>query len=533
MDLIITARNIHTLTPAPAGTNAISALGITGGRIERVGTRAQAELWQAASRADYLDATITPGLVDAHVHPIWGQQIARGTYLGKVTGSKHAAEFLSQQVGEVAPGEWIFAWGLEQSAFGADTPSGADFTETFPHNPVFVMLFDGHAALANAKALEQAHIEGAEPLAGAGQIIVDEAGKPTGFLREASAINRLKEAAPPLTFEQKVKNTLATLRAMAKNGLTGGEMLDFDDPQSLQVLAQIEAEGELPLRLRVAPWVLSGHPKGRVQQIIDMQGIGGRRYCVRGAKMMIDGTIDNGSGWLAEPDAMGEGTHSAYANTDEYLECLRAFDAAGVPTSTHAIGDRGIEFVIEAIASIGHTSVYHRIEHIEEITDRAVDALASTRVSASMQPTHCTHFLDPDGADAWSRRLGRERAKRAFRLRDVFEAAQHLALGSDWPIANFDPREIMADAISRRHTKDPASRPITPEQALTNRQALQCYTRGVAGSNGSTGGRIAVGELADLTIFAADPLQLSPEELADVEIVATYVGGQRIAGATV
>lgn len=525
MDLIITANTIHTMSDAP---DTPQALGITAGCIEKVGSLAEADSWQADHRVDYPDATITPGLTDAHIHPIWGQHIARGTYLGKAKDSAEAASLLREAAGEVAEGEWVFAWGLEQSTFGEGAPSGAAITDAFPDNPVFVMLFDGHAAVANAKALEAGNIRGAEELAGPGQIIVDQDGKPTGFLREASAIDRLKEAAPPLTLQQKVQDTLETFQQMAASGLTGGEMLDFDDPESLDVLEAIEAQADLPIRLRIAPWILAGHPAERVQQVLDLQGKAGRRYQVRGAKMMIDGTIDNGSGWLAEPDTKGECTSSSWANPHDYVQVLRTFDAAGVPTSTHAVGDRGIEFVIDAIRSLGRTKVVHRIEHIEEITDEGVRALAESGISASMQPTHCTHFLDPDGADAWSRRLGPQRAKLAFRLKDVYEAADHLALGSDWPIAGSDPREIMADAISRQHTKDPNSRPISPDQALTNLQALQCYTREVAASSGASGGVIEPGALADLTVFAADPLQLPAKELAEVKIVATYLDGVQV-----
>ena len=68
-------------------------------------------------------------------------------------------------------------------------------------------------------------------------------------------------------------------------------------------------------------------------------------------------------------------------------------------------------------------------------------------MTASMQPVH-TLFAKPDGN--WSERLGPERAARGFRMRDLLDAGAVLALGSDWPVADADPRLGMATARQRR-----------------------------------------------------------------------------------
>ena len=48
--------------------------------------------------------------------------------------------------------------------------------------------------------------------------------------------------------------------------------------------------------------------------------------------------------------------------------------------------------------------------------------------------------LSPDRSDNWSRRLGEERCARAFPIRSLRETGATVALGSDWPVARFDPR---------------------------------------------------------------------------------------------
>ncbi|MFH5243021.1 amidohydrolase family protein [Antrihabitans spumae] len=102
-----------------------------------------------------------------------------------------------------------------------------------------------------------------------------------------------------------------------------------------------------------------------------------------------------------------------------------------------------------------------------------------------------------------------------------------LALGSDWPIAPYDARAIMADAQLRRPAGTPDVDPIGPAQTLTARMALEGYTTHAAAAAGqaAVAGRIAVGMHADLTAFAVDPLTAPPDELADAPVLLTVVAG--------
>ncbi|WP_149479641.1 amidohydrolase family protein [Mycolicibacterium sp. P1-18] len=145
-----------------------------------------------------------------------------------------------------------------------------------------------------------------------------------------------------------------------------------------------------------------------------------------------------------------------------------------------------------------------------------------------MQTCHCSHFLTGDHSDVWSRRLGRDRALRAFPQRAILAAGGRLALGSDWPIGPFVPREIMASAWLRRPPCQQDSPPIAADQAITPREALHAYTRipAVIGGREADEGSIAVGKFATLTVFAADPLAVTPDQLASIPIVGTMVRGR-------
>lgn len=120
-------------------------------------------------------------------------------------------------------------------------------------------------------------------------------------------------------------------------------------------------------------------------------------------------------------------------------------------------------------------------------------------VAASLQPPHPGYTRD-DGGDEWSRRLGDERAARAWRLSDLREAGATLALGSDWPIAHYDLRAVLATA--RRPKGAAARRPgLTPLQAL---EGCTSHAAAAAGE-AEAAGRVAPGCRADLTAPAVDP----------------------------
>jgi hypothetical protein len=116
-------------------------------------------------------------------------------------------------------------------------------------------------------------------------------------------------------------------------------------------------------------------------------------------------------------------------------------------------------------------------------------------------------------------------ALRAFPQRAILAARGRLALGSDWPIRPFDPREIMASACLRRPPCQPDSPPIAADQTITPREALQAYTRipAVIGGREADEGSVAVGKFATLTVFAADPLAVRPDQLAGIPIIGTMV----------
>jgi predicted amidohydrolase YtcJ len=244
--------------------------------------------------------------------------------------------------------------------------------------------------------------------------------------------------------------------------------------------------------------------------------------------MFMDGTIDGGTAWLHQPDCHGESTASYWRDPDDYSEAVRFFDAAGVPTATHATGDAAVTHVLDSVEALGGGRARHRIEHIETLPAAQLGRFAQLDVVASMQPTHATEYTRADHSDNWSRRLGDERADQGWRCRDLLDAGACVTLGSDWPVAPFDPREIMSVAQTRRPLARPELPPVAPQQGLTAMEALLGYTAAPAYAAGheAIAGRVAPGRRADLTVFGADPTAVTPSDLASLPVHLTVVDGR-------
>lgn len=527
-DLIVAADTVHTLDPdRPVAT----AVAVTGGLITAVGDRRDAAGWRGAGTRviDLGAATVTPGLVDGHIHPVLGLGLTRGADLSAVRDLDELTAAL-RRAQRNEPGEWVLGWGLNPNAFGRTPITHEPLVRAVGDVPVFILMFDAHAAVASPAALKRAGIDGPREFAGGATIVCDEQGVPTGHLLEIPAYEIVQSALPPQDPSVRRARFGDLLHRMAAAGLTAGNAMDFE-ADSADLVAHLDsgdnAAGGLPLRLRFAPFCMPGVTTGDLDELVDRQRSGGARWRVDGVKFMIDGTVDGGTAWLEHADTHGESTAPFWPDPSEYVWAARYLADRGVPVVTHAIGDAGVRYVLDALSGTRRGRVPHRVEHIETIPTELVGRFRALDVTASMQPTHCTLYTSADHSDNWSERLGPERARRAFRCRDLADAGTRLALGSDWPVAPFDPRGVIADAQLRRpHAREDLA-PVLPGQALTAGQALRGYTTAAAEAAGlgDVSGRIRVGYRADLSAFGLDPLAATPDEFAQAPVPLTVVDG--------
>ncbi len=527
-DLILCADTVHTMHTLPCGGPPVEAIAVTGGVVSAIGTRRDVRDWRGPGTevVDLGRAVLTPGLVDGHIHPVAGLGLTADVDLSGVREPEEVHRRLAEASASRAPDAWVQAWGLDPNVFAGRPLTGALIDDAVGGRPAFVRFFDAHSALANPAALRIAGVDGPREFDQRSTVVCGPDGRPTGLLHESAAMELVLEHTPKEPVADRAARLHVLLAEMAATGLTGGHVMDLLG-DSEEVLAEAERLGDLPLRLRFAPWCDPGVDTDGIAELIALQGHGGRRWQVGAVKFMLDGTIDNGTAWLETPDVLGDSTASLWPDVRDYTRALRTLAEARVPTATHAIGDAAVRHVLDALDGLDRSaSVPHRVEHIETLPSALIDRFVRQGVVASMQPTHCSHFTKADLSDNWSVRLGTQRAGRAWRCRDLRDAGVPVVLGSDWPVAPFDARRGLAEARLRRPACEPDVPPVGPTQGLTARMALEGYTSHAALAAGEAGGgRVTVGGRADFAAFTVDPLRADPDELAEAPIALTVVSG--------
>lgn len=479
----------------------------------------------AAAEVVELDgACVVPGLVDGHIHAISGHEMAPGVDLLGILDRDEVRAALRAERARLGPDAIVRAFGTDYGIYGGHDMEGGEL-EADAEGPALIAFFDLHTHLATPSVMDLAGIDA--PVAfDDGCEIVFRDGRPTGELRERDAYEHVVRRLPAVE-EDRQEAVARTQRRMNAVGLTGGHVMD-GTPETFTLLRELEAAGQLTTRLVVPLLVAPGISDEEQERWLGLREERGRLWRGGVAKFFADGVVESGTAWLAEPDTRGGGTDCFWPDTDRFRAAITRFARAGFQCVTHTIGDAAVEFVLDAYRDAGAADgVVHRIEHGETLPDALLARFAAEGVACSMQPLH-GQWRAPDGSDEWTLRLGPERASRAWRTGDVLRSGALVPLGSDWPVAQLDPRLGLHYAIARRLPARGPEYVLDPEQALTPLEALHGYTTHNAATIGEQdhAGRIAPGFQADLTVLAADPTTVELDRLGSLPVRLVVVDGQ-------
>jgi hypothetical protein len=359
------------------------------------------------------------------------------------------------------------------------------------------------------------------------EVVCDPDGRPTGALLENGAMDLVRSVVPAWTEEERLAAFAATFRAFNATGLTGVQAM-LGNPELLEVVRALEARGDLTARLVVPMHLDPAVEDERVDEMLRYPDVRGALWRTGTAKFFLDGVLDSGTAWLVEPGPGGLNSDPFWPDVERYRSLVNRCTAAGFSCITHAVGDGAVRGALDAYEAAGPPARgMHRIEHIETLMDEDLPRFAALGVAAGMQPLHMEGLDEPDTPSSWTDGLSEGRYERGFRAGDLARSGAVVALGSDWSVADFDPRVGMAWTMLRRKPGHPDHVPYLPEQALDAETTLRGYTTAAAAVAGSERyeGRLAPGLCADVTVLGADPLAVAPDELPDVPVRATVVAG--------
>ncbi len=522
-----------------------TALGVRGGRVAAIGSHAEAASWPTR-QITRLAGTVLPGFVDSHAHPISVAHHQPEVSLAGLRTIADVQDALRAEAARGEPGTWVFGTDLEPVGDIAGNLSARGLVDAaVGDRPAYVRLFDGHSAIVSSAALSLCDIRGPVPLPEGAEVVCDAAGRPTGELREDPAMALAEAHFPVVPASHITERALEILDTMAACGVTTVQEMD-DRGRPWEVLARAERIRPLPVRVVISPVCRPGDTPADWQRLVDLQGLHGARWQVRGVKLFLDGTIENGTAWLHGGDTAGTGRRSVWdGSLATYTEAIGFLDRHGVPTATHAIGDAAVDHALDAIAAAQEAretqwargtrpsrerAPIHRIEHAETIRPETIGRLARHGVVLGMQPAHVAMFLNADGDDQWSRHLGAERVRaEGYPFDTLRRSGVPVAFGSDFPVAGFDPRLTLVAAVTHRVPGVAAGAPPLPDHRLPFLDAVRSATVVAAQAVGVPGlGTLAPGAVADLVVWSTDAVRACRAHLAsgdDAAAVASLAEG--------
>ncbi len=528
---VLVADTIRTGDPALPVATAL-AWDTASGRLLDVGSaEAMLQLYPDAPRIDAGESTVVAGLIDAHAHLVYlGNTLAQAD----LSGARSRAEVVARLQAfekQLAPGEWLLGAGWDQNRWD-DTafPTVADLDAAFPERPLYLDRVDGHAGWVNSAALRIAEQAG-RPFSGdwqpeGGRIVRDAAGKPTGVLVDGAA--SLVSAHIPAADEGvREKRLLAALQAAVSNGLTGVHDMGVSR-EDLALMKRLADQGKLPLRI-------DAYANGNDGALDDLCRDGlythaGGRLQMHGVKLFMDGALGSrGAAMLADYSDDPHNRGLLVTSPEEFEVAVRKADGCKVQVATHAIGDRGNRIVLDTYARVlgTHKGNDHRwrVEHAQVVALEDIPRFATLGVVASMQPTHATSDM------GWAeQRVGPERVKGAYAWQRYLHSGARLALGSDFPVEQVDPRLGLYAAVTRQDRAGQPPGGWQPEQRLSAAEALRGFTSDAAwaGHDEAEVGTLARGKRADFVVLDRDPLKVAADQLDDLKVLSTWVDGEPV-----
>ena len=512
-DLIVAGATIHAVdesNPEPA------AFAVRNGRFIFTGSTEGAMPLRgpATHLLDASGSTILPGLIDAHIHLTnMGLRLEQAALENAESFEEVVARTLT--FAQTSDDEWIVGRGWDQILWPGNTlPSHDALSKAFPDRPVALTRIDGHAIVANAKAMALAGIDATMADPPGGRIVRDASGAPSGLFVD-TAMALVAGRIPKPTHEQLMRATRAAVAECNRWGITAVAEPGCDDDVLAAHVALIEC-GEYSIRnyamLDDEAALLARHfARGPLDAAYDA------RLWTRAVKMYADGALGSRGAALLEPYADDSTNCGLVVTPPEHLAAVTARAVrSGFQPCIHAIGDRANRVVLdifERAPAGGRGEVRPRIEHAQVVSAPDIPRFAALGVIASMQTTHALSDMRWAGE-----RLGRDRLAGAYAWRALLDAGARVANGTDAPVEAVSSARSFYAAVAG------------PVPAMTRREALAAMTIEAARANFQEKhiGSISPGKYADFVMMDRDWMTAEPQRILETKVLATYSGGREV-----
>ena len=536
-DVIYSGGGILTVNDAQPRAE---ALAVKDGRILAVGDRSAVQL-HAAPGTRHVDLgghTLAPGFVDGHVHlNQLGAQAVGANLLAPPDGSVESMEDVINALREWAESSddddrlgWIFGMGFDDAVLAEGRfPTRDDLDQVSTEIPVMAVHISGHFAAMNSKGLEVIGYSADTPNPEGGVIRRrPDSNEPNGVLEELAAIPHMKSVMIPTDPEDVAYFTSKGLELAMSFGYTTAQegrafaashdgMAAYAETQGfpIDVVSYIDYSETTPLE---SEWYGQDYRNG---------------YRVGGLKITLDGSPQGRTAWRTEPYLVppdGQGPeYAGYPAIPDDAVVAGLVDEAyrnGWQVLVHANGDAAVDQMIRAFrpaqAQYGPGDRRHTLIHGQYVRFDQLDELAELNIAASLFPMHTFYWGD------WHAELiGQEKAQHISPTRSALDRGLHLTSHTDAPVALPNLMQVVWATVNRVTR---SGQVLGPQERLTPEEAFKAITLWGAWQHFEEDdkGSLEPGKLADLVILSANPLEIDPMRINDIEVLETIKKGETV-----
>lgn len=498
------------------------AFAVKDGRFIGTGTNATIlKKFKAKTTVDAGGKVIFPGFYDPHSHFLGLGQMLGQCDLVETKSFEEIIQKLKIFAIQYPDNQWIIGRGWDQNDWAEKVfPDKKLLDDAFPNRPVALTRIDGHAVVANSKAIALAKVSANSKVDG-GEVVLKN-GQLTGVFID-NAMGLIKRVIPQISEAEKRKMLLDSQAECLKFGLTtvSDAGLNQDDIELIDAMNKEKS-------LKIRNYVMVSLGIRNLEYFIKKGIYKTDHLNVRSFKLYADGALGSRGACLLKPYS-DEATTSGFlllsaAELDRNLGIIAQSD---FQANTHCIGDSANRLILDIYGKYLKTKNDRRwrIEHSQVVDGQDINKFGQFSIIPSIQATHGTS--DMYWADA---RLGAERVKNAYAFQDLLKQNGFLCNGSDFPVEYVNPIFGFHAAVTRQDSKNFPAGGFQMENALSREQALKSMTIWSAYSNfeEKERGSIEVGKMADFVILDADLMKIENEKMRATKVLKTFIGGEML-----
>jgi predicted amidohydrolase YtcJ len=522
--LVVNARVLTSDAAAPRA----QAFAVKNGRFTAVGSNDEVRNLSMAGTTviDAQQMTIVPGFIDAHSHPSGVEEL-----FGVNTNLRTVREIqaaIRRKAEMTAPEIWINGFMFDDTKLDRAL-TRKDLDEATSEHPVAVAHRGGHTTWYNSRALTLAGITKDTPDPPDGRFF-RENGELTGRVAENArdVFDRVgkRESFTPDEQRDRARKGMAHMSKLFNAaGLTSVHNA-MAVPEQILAYEDCRRSGELTHRAYMMVYHATPAYTGLKAANI-YSGFGDEWIRVGGVKFVADGSASERTMRMSTP-FVGTNDYGILTMTQDQLhEAVDEAHAHNFQVGVHANGDVTIDMVLKAyeraLAKWPDPNRRHRIEHCTLVNPDLIRRIKASGVI----PTPFWTYVYYHG-EKW-KEYGDDKLAWMFAHKSFLDAGIPVPGASDYEPGPFEPLMAIQSMVTR---KDYKGRVWGPSQKVTVDQALTIATinGAYASYEENIKGSIAAGKLADFVVLEKDPHDVAPDEIVNIKVNRTVIGGKTVFG---